>query len=114
MLSKGQVGNAIAALSNVMTMQWGKYFSEQVYQDEMDSMDECFMYWGDDFDQQQAYIDVHWIYLGLMDGSVTKSTALDALKDIKNTQLVPWIEADLSTLVWAWGDAAAVLDAGVP
>jgi len=36
------------------------------------------------------------------------------LDNIKNTQLVPWLEADLSTLTWAWGDAAAILDAGVP
>jgi len=113
-LSKGQVGNAVSALSNVYTMQWGKYFSPQVYEDEMDSMDKCFMYWGDDFDQQQAYVDVHGIYFGLMDGTMTKSTALNALNDIKNTQLVPWLEVDLGKLAWAWGDAAAILDAGVP
>ena len=113
-LSKGQVGNAVSALSNVYTMQWGKYFSLQTYEDEMDSMDECFMYWGDDFDQQQAYVDGYGIYFGLKDGTMSKSAALDALKNIKNTQLVPWLEADLNTLAWAWGDAAAILDAGVP
>jgi hypothetical protein len=113
-LSKGQVANAVTALEDVYTMQWGKYFSEKTYQDEMDSMDKCFMYWGDDFDQQQAYIDVYGIYFGLKDGTMSKSTAIRALDDIRSTQLVPWIEADLGTLVWAWGDATAILDAGVP
>jgi len=113
-LLRGQIGNAVSALSNVYTMQWGKYFSEKTYQDEMDSMDQCYMYWGDDFDQQQAYVDVYGIYFGLKDGTMSKSAALGALNDIKNTQLVPWLEADLATLVWAWGDAAAILDAGVP
>lgn len=113
-LTKGQVGNAVSALSNVYTMQWGKYFSEKTYQDEMDSMDECFMYWGDDFDQQQAYVDVHAIYFGLRDGTMSRSDALNALNTIKSSQLVPWLEADLGTLVWAWGEGAGILDAGVP
>jgi len=113
-LTKGQVGNAVSALGNVYTMQWGRYFSEQVYQDEMDSMDECFMYWGDDFDQQQAYVDVHAIYFGLKDGSMSRSDALSALNTIKSAQLVPWLEADLGALAWAWDGAAGILDAGVP
>ncbi|MEM4233494.1 MAG: M28 family peptidase [Thermoplasmata archaeon] len=113
-LTKGQTRNALSALENVYTMQWGKYFSEQTYQDEMDSMDQCFMYWGDDFDQQQAYVDVHAIYFGLRDGTMNRSDALAALKDIKSTQLVPWLEADLATLAWAWDEAAGVLDAAVP
>jgi hypothetical protein len=113
-LSKGQAGNAIAALSNVYTMQWGKYFSLETYEGEMDSMDQCFMYWGDDFDQQQAYVDVYSIYFGLKDGTMSEAAAYDALGEIKNSQLVPWLEADLDTLVWAWGDAAGILDAGTP
>lgn len=113
-LSKGQTRNAVSALENVYTMQWGKYFSEQTYQDEMDSMDKCFMYWGDDFDQQQAYVDVHAIYFGLKYGTMSQADALAGLTAIKTDQLVPWIEADLSTLVWAWGDAAEILDAMVP
>lgn len=113
-LSKGQTGNAVAALSNVYTMQWGKYFSLQTYEDEMDSMDKCFMYWGDDFDQQQAYVDVYGIYFGLKDGTMTKSAALNALNDIKNTQLVPWLEADLQVMGWAWTQGAGILDAVAP
>lgn len=113
-LSKGQTGNAVAALSNVYTMQWGKYFSLQTYEDEMDSMDKCFMYWGDDFDQQQAYVDVYGIYFGLKDGTMTKAAALTALNDIKNTQLVPWLEADLQVMGWAWTQGAGILDAAAP
>ena len=113
-LSRGQVGNAVAALANVYTMQWGKYFSMKTYEDEMDSMDKCFMYWGDDFDQQQAYIDVYPIYFGLKDGTMSKSDAISALNDIKNSQLMPWMSEDLWTIAWAWSSGAAILNAATP
>jgi hypothetical protein len=113
-LSRGQVGNAVAALSNVYTMQWGKYFSQKTYEDEMDSMDKCYMYWGAVYDQQQAYVDVYSIYFGLKDGTMTKSVAYDGLSEIKSTQLVPWLEADLGTLAWAWDSASVTLASGMP
>ena len=108
-LSKGQVGNAIAALEDVYTMEWGKYFSREVYLGVLDSMMYGFMYWGDDFDQQQAYVDVQGIYLGLKDGTMSKTTALGQLNAIKSTQLTPWLDADLLKLAWAWSEGAAVL-----
>jgi len=108
-LSKGQIGNAVSALSNVYTMQWGKYFSRENYVAEMASMDKCYMYWGDDFDQQQAYVDVYGIYFGLKDGTMSKSAALSALNTIKNTQLIPWLEVDLNKLAWAWSEGALIL-----
>jgi hypothetical protein len=80
----------------------------------MDSMDQCFMYWGDDLDQQQAYVDVQGICSGLKKGTMSRSAALAALDGIKATHLTPWIEADLDTLVRAWGSAASIPDRGTP
>ncbi len=113
-LGRGQTANAMAALGNVYTMEWGKYFSRGAYLDTFKNMQWDFMYWGDDFDQQQAYVDVHWIYLGLKDGSLPGADALSALKSIKDGQLIPWFEADLAVQAWAWTSAAGILDAGVP
>ena len=110
-LSKNQVGNAISALSKVYTMEWGKYYSREVYLTLLDNMINCFMYWGDDFDQQQAYVDVQGIYLGLSDGSMSKTTAITALKSIRDSQLIPWFETDLKALQSAWTQATGILDA---
>jgi hypothetical protein len=113
-LGKGQTGNALAALGSVYSMDWGKYFSRESYLDTFNSMMYAFQYWGDDFDQEQAYVDVHWIYLGLKDGSVSDQAALGALKSIRDGQLIPWFEADLNVQAWAWTTGAGILDAGVP
>jgi hypothetical protein len=113
-LNRGRTSNAMAALGNVYSMEWGKYFSRGAYLDTFNNMQNAFMYWGDDFDQQQAYVDVHWIYLGLKDGSVSNQAALNALKSIRDGQLIPWFEADLSVQAWAWTQSAGILDAGVP
>lgn len=113
-LGKGQTSNALAALGNVYTMEWGKYYSRESYLDTFNAMMYNFQYWGDDFDQEQAYVDVHWIYLGLKDGSVSNQVALNALKSIRDGQLLPWFEADLNVQAWAWTTGAGILDAGVP
>ncbi|MGQ9587248.1 MAG: M28 family peptidase [Thermoplasmata archaeon] len=113
-LSKGQTGNAIAALGNVYTMEWGKYYSRETYLEVLSSMVDCYMYWGDDFDQQQAYVDVQGIYLGLKDGSMSKSAALASLKSIGDGQLIPWFQEDIKTLEWAWLASSGVLDAATP
>ena len=93
-------------------MEWGRHFSRHTYLTLFDAMVNTFMYWGDDFDQQQAYVDVQGIYLGLKDGSVTKADALRDLTWIRDAQLLPWFQEDLRTLAWAWTLAAAVLDGG--
>ena len=113
-LNRGRTSNALAALGTVYTMEWGKYFSRGSYLDTFNNMMNTFMYWGDDFDQQQAYVDVHWIYLGLKDGSLSGPDALNALKSIRNDQLIPWFEADLQIQAWAWTSGAGILDAAVP
>jgi hypothetical protein len=113
-LNRGRIGNAMTALGTVYTMEWGKYFSRGSYLDTFNNMMNDFMYWGDDFDQQQAYVDVHWIYLGLKDGSLSGSDALSALKSIRNDQLIPWFEADLQVQEWAWTESTGILDAAVP
>jgi hypothetical protein len=109
-LSKNQVGNAVSALGYVYTMEWGKYYSREVYLTILDDMVGCFMYWGDDFDQQQAYVDVQGIYLGLKDGSMSRTTALNALTSIRDTQLIPWFETDLSAMKSAWSSATGIID----
>ena len=113
-LGHGQTANAMSALDDVYTMEWGRYFSRGAYLDTFNNMMNDFMYWGDDFDQQQAYVDVHWIYLGLKDGSLSGTDALSALKSIRDDQLIPWFEADLGVQEWAWTASAGILDAGVP
>jgi len=112
-LSKNQVENAVSALASVYTMEWGKYYSRETYLTVLDQMVGCFMYWGDDFDQQQAYVDVQGIYLGLKDGSMSRTTALNALTSIRDTQLIPWFETDLSAMKSAWLSATGIIDAVV-
>src|SRR3990170_4387632 len=113
-LHRNRIGSALVALEGVYTMEWGRHFSRHTYLTLFDGMVNTYMYWGDDFDQQQAYVDVQGIYLGLKDGSVSKAAALADLIWIRDAQLLPWFQEDLRTLVWAWSRAAAVLDAALP
>ena len=113
-LHRNRIGSALVALEGVYTMEWGRHFSRHTYLTLFDGMLNTYMYWGDDFDQQQAYVDVQGIYLGLKDGSVSKAAALADLTWIRDAQLLPWFQEDLRTLVWAWSRAAAVLDAALP
>lgn len=109
-LLRNRVDNAVSALGDVYTMEWGKYYSREVYLLILDQMVNCYMYWGDDFDQQQAYVDVQGVYLGLKDGSMSKATALNALISMRDTQLIPWYETDLFAMQSAWIDATGILD----
>ncbi len=104
---------AITALEKVYSMEWGRLFSPEVYYAVMAWMINDAMYWADDFDQQQAYVDVHWIYMGLKDGALSTDDAINALENIKNTQLIPWLEEDLETLEWAWTNAAYILESAL-
>jgi hypothetical protein len=108
-LNKGRTNIALSALESVYTMEWGKLFGRGTYLDVMGWMINDEMYWGAVWDQQQAYVDVQWIYLGLKDGSLSKADAISALLGIKNGQLIPWLEEDLATLEMAYTEAAAVL-----
>ena len=103
------VHRALRALVKVYSMEWGHLFSAQVYDSIFASMYGGDMYWGDDFDQQQAYIDVHGIYTGLTDGTLSPARAQEQLRDIKRTELLPWLETDLGSLEAAWTEAAATL-----
>ena len=107
----GQVIGATRALERVRSMEWGIYCSAEVYDEVLAQMVDCFQYWGDDFDQAQAYVDVQDIYLGLKDGSMSKQDALSRLKDIRDDQLEPWFITDIETLAREWGNAAAPLEA---
>jgi hypothetical protein len=109
----GIVNNALKALESVYTMGWGHLFSPETYATAMSWMVAEPWYWGSDFDQQQAYVDVYWIWAGLKDGILPAADAISALEDIKQTQLIPWLEEDLAKLEWAYSEAAEVLEAVV-
>jgi hypothetical protein len=115
-LEKGQTGVATTTLESIYTMEWGKYFSREIYVSIYDQMmpGTSYMYWGGDFDQQQKYIDVQGVWLGLKDGSITDAGALATLKDIRSSQLVPWYETALAAQASAWTNAAGLLDVAVP
>ncbi len=115
-LEKGQTGIATVTLESVYTMDWGKYFSRAVYVSIYDQMmpGTSYMYWGGDFDQQQKYIDVQGVYLGLKDGSLSDAGALATLTSIRSSQLVPWYETALGAQASAWTSGAGILDAAVP
>ncbi len=108
-LNRGRVQNALRALETVYSMEWGHLCSPEAYNTILSWMYNDELYWGGEWDQQQAYVDVHWIYVGLRDGTVTIDDAKAALKDIKATQLVPWLQEDLMTLERAWLEAAGIL-----
>ncbi len=108
-LAKGQTGNAVAALENVYTMEWGRYYSRETYTELLREMMDVYLYWGGDFGQQQSYVDVQGIYLGLKDGSMSKASALAALRTIADSQLTPWLVGDLQVLERAWTEAAGIL-----
>jgi len=108
-LRAGGVPAALRALGKVSSMEWGRLFSPETYRATMDSMIGGEMYWGDDFDQQQAYVDVHGIYLGLKDGTLSTSDAIGDLASIRRTELRPWLREDLESLRTGWREAAATL-----
>ena len=105
----GRISTALRALETVSSMEWGHLFSPGTYRAISEQMINDTMYWGDDFDQQQAYVDVHAIHRGLGDGSMSRDRAATALEGIVRTQLLPWAEEDLMTLGLAWRDAAGML-----
>jgi len=109
----GLTSNALKSLEGVYTMGWGHLFSPETYATAMSWMIAEPWYWGSDFDQQQAYVDVYWIWAGLKDGTLSTGDAISALEDVRQSQLIPWLEADLGTLEWAYSEAAGVLEAVV-
>jgi hypothetical protein len=95
-------------------MEWGQFFSRETYLSVMRTFTTADLYWGDDWDQQQDYVDVQGIYLGLRDGQLTPSTARSALQTIRAEQLIPWLRTDLATLKSAWEQAADILGSALP
>jgi hypothetical protein len=110
-LENGAVAGAVIALEGVRSMEWGKYCSREAYTEVFVQMTECFMYWGDDYDQAQGYVDVQGVYLGLKDGSMSSEEALSQLIWIRDNQLLPWFQEDVLTLEWAYVSSSEVLEA---
>jgi len=113
-LKKNQESNALKSLESVYTMEWGKFYSRETYVRTFNDMVNVYMYWGAVFDQQQMYVDVQGVYLGLKDGSMTKADAVSQLTWIVDNQLVPWYAEDVGTLEWAWSEGSATLAGAVP
>jgi len=109
-LSCGSTNNAIKALQGIYTMDWATLCSLETYDLVMSWMTSDEMYWADDFDQQQAYLEVYWVYLGLLDETLSDSEAQLTLEDMRDNLLAPWLQDDLRTLEWAWAEAADILD----
>ncbi len=113
-LQRGNPKNTLNALAKVYSMEWGQFFSRETYLSVMRTFTTADLYWGDDWDQQQDYVDVQGIYLGLRDGQLTPSTARSALQTIRAEQLIPWLRTDLATLKSAWEQAADILGSALP
>jgi hypothetical protein len=110
-LQEGDTSNAATALESVRTMEWGIYCSREAYIEVYAQMMYCDMYWGGEFDQAQAYIDIQGVYLGLRDGSMSAEEAVVELNWVVDNQLIPWFEEDVLSLEREWANAAAVLEA---
>jgi len=109
-LDNGAVNAATVALESVRSMEWGMYCSRGAYLEVYGQMMYCFMYWGDDYDQAQDYIDIQGVYLGLVEGSMSAEAALEQLEWVRDNQLIPWFVEDVQTLEWAWTEAAGPLE----
>jgi hypothetical protein len=102
--------SAVTALARVRTMEWGVYCSREAYVEVYAQMMYCFMYWGDDFDQAQSYVDIQGVYLGLKDGSMSMEDALEQLEWVRDNQLEPWYMEDVLSLEREWTNAAGPLE----
>jgi hypothetical protein len=71
----------------------------------------CEQYWGGDFDQAQAYVDIQGVYLGLKDGSMTADEAAGQLSWVIDVQLLPWLAEDVQSLEREWANSAEPLEA---
>jgi len=108
-VENGDPASATTALSRVRSMEWGVYCSREAYVEVLAQQMDCFMYWGGEFDQAQAYVDIQGVYLGLTDGSMSQEDALAQLLDVRDNQLRPWFAEDVLTLEREWTNAAVPL-----
>ena len=109
-LENDQPNSAVVALELVRSMEWGMYCSREAYVEVFAQMMDCFMYWGDDFDQAQDYVDIQGVYLGLKDGSVSAEDALAQLVFVRDNQLEPWFAEDVLTLEREYMNACVPLE----
>jgi len=112
-LEGDDVESAMAALEGVRSMEWGAYCGRDAYLEVYAQMMYCDQYWGDDYDQAQAYVDVQGVYLGLGNGTMSIEDALVDLQWVVDEQLVPWFETDVLVLAWAFGESADILAAAL-
>jgi hypothetical protein len=108
-LSLGQVAWALGELGYVNNMETGQYLSEQAYTTNLEDMARDPLYWGGESDLAQQHANVHWIYTGLRDGTMTTQDAATELQTIRDNQLLAWLKTDLEALRDAWQAAAEIL-----
>ncbi|MDQ1372279.1 MAG: family peptidase [Candidatus Thermoplasmatota archaeon] len=110
-LESGNPALAADALEAVRSMEWGVYCSREAYVLVLGQMMDCFMYWGDDFDQAQDYVDIQGVYLGLRDGSMSVEDALAYLEEVRGGPdgLEAWFMEDVLTLEREWTNACVPL-----
>jgi hypothetical protein len=112
-LSFGQVEWARDELAYVYNMLTGQHLSEQAYTTNREDMEKEPLYWGGEFDLAQQHADVHWIYTGLRDATMTTQDAVTELQAIRDNQLLDWLATDLDALRDAWQAAAEILAPGL-
>ena len=108
-LQGGDRDSAAKSLEAVRSMEWGVYCSREAYVTVLSQMVDCFMYWGDDFDQAQDYCDIQGVYLGLVDGSMATEEAIAQLESVRAGQLEPWFMEDVLKLEVEWRNAGEPL-----
>ena len=114
MLAEGSLDDSMNAMEDVYAMEWAPLCSLETYNtviDRMYSDQEDQMYWAGEFDQQQEYIRIYDIYLGLGNGTISITEAQLLLESMRDCCLIPWLQEDLLTLEWAWLEAADILSA---
>ena len=112
-LSGGDMQTALEALETVYGMEWGHLCSNVTYNFILSWMYNDQRYWGAEWDQAQAYVNVLWIYDGLKNNTLNPADAQVALKNVNATELVPWLLEDLMNLECAWLEVACTLSAVV-
>ena len=109
-LENSQPNSAVVSLELVRSMEWGIYCSREAYIEVYAQMMYCSMYWGDDFDQAQDYVDIQGVYLGLKDGSMSVEDALAQLVWVRDNQLEPWFVEDVLMLELGYMNACGPLE----
>ena len=113
-LESGQVAWALEELGYVHGMIVGKHLSEQAFNRNFEAMIAEPLYWAGKRDVAQRNVNVHGIYSGLRDGTMTLPDAIALLSVIRDQELVDALRTDLEALEHAWQSAADIFPTPSP